>query len=129
MARRALLVRLGDSVRRSSWRSRGCLVSLVGQRQERTGITKSGLQRSITVVGAEGVEVIRAGLLAQAKPRPRRLSRSHNRVEEVHGVGRRSEPPFDPVTVCVVDTNFEAQERGSLHAAGVALDSGNRILN
>lgn len=39
----------------------------VGQHQERTGVSKSGLQRSLTLVGAEGVKVIRAGLRERAK--------------------------------------------------------------
>lgn len=45
----------------------GVAFPFVGQRQEKTGITKSGLQRSLTVVGDEGVKVIRAGLRERAK--------------------------------------------------------------
>jgi len=37
-----------------------------GQRQDKTGVSKSGLQRSLTIVSPEGAEVIHAGLLAQA---------------------------------------------------------------
>lgn len=45
----------------------GVSFPFVGQRQERTGVTKSGLQRSLTLVSEEGVRVIRAGLHQRAK--------------------------------------------------------------
>ena len=46
---------------------KGVMFPFVGQRQERTGVTKSGLQRSLTVVGDDGAKVISEGLRQRAK--------------------------------------------------------------